>query len=186
VLKLTIYLGLTAILISRQGSPLPINPDQPLSVCKVLSDLDLYRGKVVRIVGEWDGGLVGDCPPVRRHSRSWPSRIAIDFPQSLIVKLEEPADWTVAGQVYVYALIGAWREWDQLPTPEKNTKSVVATMVGRVDARDSVHIAEGNEMFGYGHLGGSPARLVLVELQDIRIATVGKRVAQFRPPLGGF
>ena len=56
------------------------------------------------------------------------------------------------------------------PDPGADDLSAVATVIGRFDSRENIDIASAlypYGRYGYGHLSGLPARLVIVDVRDI-------------------
>jgi hypothetical protein len=141
----------------------PINR-QPLSVCEVLQDLKTYRGQIIQIRGRWTGdSLEGDCPTsLKTGDYEWPSAVVLTQPNSSIVESEEPAKWKADMPAYRRAL----RELER-----RSQDSVVATFVGRLDARDRLEVLTNNVPqpvpVGYGHLGTYPARLVIITVKEV-------------------
>jgi hypothetical protein len=152
----------------------------PLSVCQVLQNLSTYRGQLIQIEGEWDGlngTLIGDCPRLNLKGKTWPSEIQLAVPNDGSVRQEEPANWATSDfQVYLYALEGAWLQWLRIPEAEREKRSVVAVIAGRLDSR---LVAPDDQMnFGYGPDLYAPARLVILHIDKLNVKIVNKRVAR--------
>ena len=161
--------GMVLLMVWGSSQTAPARQQSPLTVCDVLQSLDKYRGRIVEVRGEYDGGeLRASCPPLKTEGYIWISAIQLELPQNSIVKEENPTQWTYdlsANQAAVDRGLAMQRAGGAGTV-------VMATVAGRLDAREPLMVvtAPGREPtpIGYGHLGIYPARLILVRITDIR------------------
>lgn len=159
---------------------LGVSAARPLRVCDALSNLDLYRGKMIAIVGFLDGGrrhgltlnnnsgAVGMCPNVTKLGYTWPAAIALsqytegsdieDGParfesQSVEIdsKLSEPMRLASASPSYV----------------------VETVLVGELRSRKGIEIRRDESGWfvgtGYAQNGQYPAMLVIYTVRSARV-----------------
>jgi hypothetical protein len=165
----------------KSEKPIPINSAKPLKVCQVLESLKDYDNKIVEIRGEWSGNLTGNCQTLKTGDYVWPNVIQIEFPYRAQL-LGAPAAWEPPEpSLFRFALIGAWKQWEFLPEAKKGTTTVMATLVGRLDAgQPPLRLTRDGYPSGYGIQTIYPAQLVISELKDVKLEQVAKRVAN--PP----
>jgi hypothetical protein len=152
-----------ALLVAQEKSK-PINPGKPLDVCSVLQSLELYKGNIIEVRGEWRGlYLTANCSKsFMTGDHKWPDTILLDNPSVI-------EDGT---------LISSWPNWreerraayekaDMLADP------MFATIVGRLEVKEEMLRRDSNgkthyEMWsGYGHLNNFPARIVQLSIKDL-------------------
>jgi hypothetical protein len=145
-----------------------VKSPEPLTVCKVLSNLSLYRGQRICVRGELVGGeegsaLIGEgCQPLVTDGYRWssPSPIALTYPESPSVKDSKSPTPTVRVERM---------DPDALKEAGPGAK-VYVTVIGRLDTR--VHfemVLRGDSKvvpYGYGHQAACPAQLVYEEIKD--------------------
>jgi hypothetical protein len=184
-MKILAIVVLSCVMLSNpiQNQPIPIN-QTPLSFCEVLHNLAEYNGKVIQIRGEWHGALVGDCSALKTGKYKWRNEIEVTDPGGPSVAfIGPPVSWNNSDTERNYASYRkAWTEWSELPKSRKPKMTVMATVVGRLDARLPLRLDELGNPVGFGHLNMAPARLVFSEVKDIRLEPVKRRVAL--PPPG--
>jgi len=174
LLHLTVA-GISLLMLS--SSQVGVLPERPVTVCQVLQTPNKYRGRIIEVRGEYDGGdLRGSCPPLRTNGYTWTSAIQLEFPQNLSVKMklpqnlisaeEDPAQWTFDLNAYEDTL----KRVESLQRVAGPGTVVRATVAGRLDVPDSLMVKteKGQVPNGFGHLNIYPARLVLVRITDIR------------------
>ena len=146
----------------------------PLTVCEVLQDLGKYRGRIIEVRGEFNGGhLRGNCLPLTTGGHTWFNGIEIDFPKNPSVEGEEPTQWTFDVKVISEAAERA-AALQRASGPEA---TVMATVAGRLDVPDPlmVQTEKGLAPNGYGHLNVYPARLIIVRIKDIAVESPVRR-----------
>jgi hypothetical protein len=141
----------------------PINSETPLTVWQVLQNLPAYAGKIIQVRGEWHGGYLDeDCPtPLKTEKHEWPNSILLVYPsnlrkedQSVEYGFMTPADYD---QLFLNTL--------------KNYKKMRATVSGRLDAKAELFPDPRSgepRPYGYGHLNYWPARIIMMEIKDIK------------------
>lgn len=137
-------------------------PDTPISVCEALRKLRDLNGKVVSIRAQVVATdelyyLIGTAceKPLVTDGYTWknPAGIAL-LPDKLPAQVK-PEDLVVLN-------------------PEQPTDSdvIIATFTGRFESRERyevVALANGVRIpYGYGHMGGFPAQLVIKEIRDAK------------------
>ena len=166
----SIFMFATTVLFFEVQAIVPVNPGHPLTVCEVLEDLAAYRGKIIEVRGEWQGGyLIDRCPPLRTGNHTWPNAILTVQPDDFMVRIQEPVNWRMDADAYNRA------DRDFIRAARSKEESVVkATFIGRLDARESLFlVTEGVPRpipGGFGHLGVFPARLVINTVKDLVVS----------------
>jgi len=157
-----------------------------ITVCEALMDLKRFRGQTVEIRGEFNGVLLGNCPDVKTNNWLWPKAIYVAAPWDPARSREVPADWEVSfgPTFYIEAVRGIWKRWEALPPSQRKVQTVLATIVGRLDAREGGLAIDGSGLpNGYGEQGTYPAQLVIMEFKDLAI---GPAENGAHPPLDKF
>ena len=151
-----------ALVAQDRSSPI----STPISVCDALHNLARYRSQVVEIRGEYVGAelIAGkNCRPLRSGNDEWPTRIMVERADRLADVVNERADFAFdleAWENAIQALVALNRQY-------RENAVVYATVVGRLDTRDTLSTSPHRN--GYGHLGGYPARLVVKTIRDVSI-----------------
>jgi hypothetical protein len=132
---------------------------------------------VIQVRGEWDGNLRGDCNEIRTGEYRWPSEFWVEVPEVATRFLGPPAMWDApAVELINSAFRTAWLQWNEIPESRKPHTTVMATVIGRLDAVLPLQLDRFGNPAGFGHLNVYPARLVLIEVRDVKLAEVKRRV----------
>jgi hypothetical protein len=137
-----------------------INPERPLTVCQILSDVEKYDGKIIEVRGPWKGGdLWDDCPEQKNGDWLWPNALGLVLPAEKTLK--KPAPWNFSTGVYE----SARRDADRLIKAGRGLIAS-ATFVGRLDVHSLTDYPPGT-IISYGTLNSFRAHLVLLGIKDI-------------------
>jgi hypothetical protein len=103
-----------------------------------------------------------NCPtPIKTEKHEWPNSILLVNPISL-GKNDQPANWSFMNPADYEQLF-----WGTL----QNYRKMYATVSGRLDEKAELLRYQHTEETmpgGYGHLGYWPARIIMMEIKDIK------------------
>lgn len=137
---------------------------QPIFICDLLKNVQLYRGKMVTVTGIYWRGLRQTCTePFSTGGHEWPS--AIFFVGSDFVA---GTDESVAFETDERS----WEDLDEIVIREAKAgrrEEIWATMTGKLLAPESYLRKDGRVVGGYGPLGVFPAQLVVERIVDVEI-----------------
>jgi hypothetical protein len=170
-------------------SPILSAQEKTLTVCEVLSQLELYRGNIIVVKGLIAGGSYHgfaiqdhstkrECQKVAESGRRWPATISLTFPT---------ADWTPPGGPLKISpdfknIESSMETIEKLnqQADERHDHSYyyIATVIGELRSRDDIKIFynpsqdyyAGN---GYGSGGKSAALLVVKSITDLQLVDIG-------------
>jgi YD repeat-containing protein len=143
-------------------------PNAPVSVCDVITNIKKYRNKVQLVEGDlvitrhgavlFQAGGGENCPGIKDHRRSWPARLDVTGTRDSFVRRERvPTFRTPDGWVKQLELLGA-RE-----------RRVRIVLLGEIRSRRGIRIVvdEDGDRFGngYGQMGRLGVQLVVKELK---------------------
>lgn len=141
----------------------PTSRAVPLSVCELLADRMKYNGQMVTVKGEGDATSEGtwlsdeSCRgAVTIGGRSWGKEVALVSPDFAM----KPVDFQYDDQ----AEERLQREFKKLKVNRKTVR-VFVTYEGLFETRPDSELQ--CEYCGFGHLGGSPAQLVIKTKRDL-------------------
>jgi len=168
-----------------------VNRGKPLTVCDALRNRALFNGSFVEVRGRFYGNSLGDqCESLRTQNFEWSPLIELELPKGSVVN-DPPATWNIDIGWYSRIVadatrIGARSGKANRPTAKMfleepvygpalskylgiEDTSPMATVIGRFDSRPDIDfmLSDGPIRFGYGHLGGLAARLVIVDVRNI-------------------
>ena len=146
-------------------------PLKPTTVCEALKNRKLYNGKMIAVIGLWsptDEGfwIVDECvQKIRTGDYVWSDDISLEYDPSApsAFRGEMPLDIVVTG-----------KEIEEMKGRIKSRTDKVewAVVYGRFETREelqTVVAGDGKTVYGagFGHLNGSPARVVYKD-KDIK------------------
>lgn len=146
-----------------------------LSVCQVLSQTSLHRGKIVRVEGVMLGGYhgsalfdrtVAECPILKKRGTRWPAGISLVWPTQRTLD-DGPRTFQPDNESIDRNLAGTRQQMR-----DREDLLLSATFVGELRARRGIRISwtpDDGGWFGgdgYGHLGQYPAQLVIQTVID--------------------
>jgi hypothetical protein len=135
---------------------------KPIAVCQVLQNLQYYRGKVVKVRGNWNGiALSDDCNNLTAGNYKWENAIYLTP-----ITGSKPAMKDLEFTIDMSKVYKAINELERLqPGP------VNATILGKLDAKEKLEIftqgAYQRIPLGFGPGGIYPAQIMLMEIIDI-------------------
>lgn len=137
-----------------------------ISVCELLEDVALYRGKIVVVRGiDYYGLRAPSCAgEFITGGRRWPWAVAMVHSTYPSGAGEEAPPFTTEQE--------SWRAWNDLVRhqAERGLRGEIwMTVVGMVRAPKEYVRADGAVFAGYGHLGAFPAELVVKRIFDIEV-----------------
>lgn len=147
-----------------------------VSVCEVLGNPSLYRGKIVRVRGvfTYEGLRQDDCPKeFITRGRKWASVLNLASTQRR--ESGEPP----------FGFVTDYESWDRLDTTaveagkQGRPVEIWATVIGRFRV---YLLPDGSIGGGYGHLGVLPAEIVVKRVEDIVVKPVVKSRYDYRLP----
>ena len=156
--------------------------NRPVTVCEMLTNLDLYRGKIIAVRAILRGGRHGEflqdaygdepCEGVSKRGHAWPPAVAItQYTRGSDVE-DGPATFESDTEEIRTALAEAR---DQVRV--HSGLAIVATFTGELRARKDIQIVRDPEGgyygTGYGQGGQYPALLVLKTVRDVNIVKKG-------------
>ena len=161
-----------------------VNSGRPISVCEALKNRAMYDLKVVELRARFYGNSIGDsCGSFRTEKLEWPSVIELPWPGN---SLYPPVTWNVDPGWYnrltlEASRVGAGKRKQRRPRKVVLEEPVygpagaeylgqedlapLATVIGRFESRPDIDL-QGNH-YGYGHLNGLPARLIIIDVRDL-------------------
>ena len=181
-LKLLVVCYLAAISVVMSATP-PRSANRPVTVCEVLTNLDLYQGKIITLRAILRGGRHGEflqdangdepCEGVSKRRRAWPPAVAVtqytrgsdveDGPATFESDTEEIATALAEGRSQV---------------GQNSHLAIIATFTGELRARKDIQIVRHPDGWyygtGYGQGGQYPALLVLKTVRDVRVVKTAR------------
>ncbi len=142
------------------------------SVCEVLRNIDLYRGKLIRVRGIYFDGIRDQCPPAIREwgGAVWPSALNI-ADSDLASSLKMPVDFSTDRTSWE-APEAFWMK----EARKKVREEIWVTFEGTLQTADP----GSRKLGGFGHLGGFPAQLVVKSVDLSSIAIVASPTYEYR------
>ena len=156
--------------------------NRPVTVCEVLTKVDVYRGKIITLRAILRGGRHGEflqdangdepCEGVSKHGHAWPPAVAItQYTRGSDVE-DGPATFESDTEEIRTALAEAR---DQVRG--HSGLAIVATFTGQLRARKDIQIVRDSDRgyygTGYGQGGQYPALLVLKAVRDVNVVKKG-------------
>jgi hypothetical protein len=167
--RLILVIAMTAASLPAQSPSAEQKPSTPkaITVCELLKNVAVYRGKIVNVRGIYWNGLRQSClEPFVTGSHAWPS--ALDMIGSRFpVPETEPAAFRTDQK--------SWDELDAFVLREAKAghrEEIWVSIIGLVRAPKSYIREDGQVVGGYGHLGGFPAQLVVQRVSKMWIKQV--------------
>lgn len=176
-IKLLVVCYLAAISVVMSATPRR-SANRRVTVCEVLTNLDLYQGKIITLKAILRGGRHGEflqdangdepCEGVSKHGHAWPPALAIaQYTRGSDVE-DGPAAFESDTEEIRTALAEAR---DQVRG--RSGLAIVATFTGQLRARKDIQIVRDPERgyygTGYGQGGQYPALLVLKTVRDVSV-----------------
>jgi len=162
--------ALILILLPIKSAGQPRQPGVTMSVCDVLAnDPTILNGKLIKVRGRYastDEGiwLFGECKThLETKGLVWSNSLAVDVDQS---EKEYLRSWSRLGQKLRQLRFDPVRD------------TFVVTFVGRLTTRAAmedqvVQRPYGLAKAGFGHLGGSPAEIVVMSFENVAVERGG-------------
>lgn len=152
------------------------------SVCDVLSNLEAYRGKIVKIrgVSNLQGAIVPESPscsrPFDRGGGVWPSAVYTMSTEAYERTMRSEVPFRIS-EVERRSLEDLRDVVNQLGPDE----TFEATFVGLLLARDVYRLVKDEQgrpvqTNGFGHLGGYPVALVCQAVEDVSVIKKSPRI----------
>ena len=161
---------LIQILLPIESVGQPRQPNVTMSVCDVLAnDPTILNGKVIKVRGRYvstDEGkwILGECKThLETKGLVWSNSLSVDVDQS---EKEYLRSWSRLGRKLRQLRFDSVRD------------TFVVTFVGRLTTRATmedqvVQRPYGLAKAGFGHLGGSPAEIVVMSFEDVVVERGG-------------
>jgi hypothetical protein len=155
-----------------------------VTVCEVLTNLDLYRGKVIAVRAILRGGRHGEflqdadgdepCEGISKRGRTWPPAVAItQYTRGSDIE-DGPATFESETEEIRTALAEARNQ-----VGRNSSLAILATFTGELRARKDIQIVRDPEGWyygtGYGESGQYPALLILKTVRDVSVVKKGRR-----------
>jgi len=180
---------------------------QPVTVCAVLSDLQLYNGRRIEIRGYWDSMRLQDsCKLALKTKGAYPVGNTILSCDENCKQILSDAEYIWPNTIYLKTSTITYPEGSKIGigiqtiSPDEYDKAfqkllglkpgtAIATIVGELETRNDLEIGldifsqNGVEPFGFGQNGtySYPAQLIIREIKDIE----GQPREGEIPPIGG-
>jgi hypothetical protein len=143
--------------------------EAPLTVCQVLQDLDLYRGKTIAVRGNWDSIYLEDSCKMKLKTGDYTWLNALYVRPTKRMNNTGVEVWTIDRNAYDKAISESLR----IPGP------VTATIIGQLEAKENLEVfTEGGYPripLGFGPHAIFPAEIIITEIKDIVAAKPGAR-----------
>jgi hypothetical protein len=156
--------------------------EAPLTVCQVLQDLDLYRGKIIAVRGDWHGiSLEDSCKmKLKTGDYAWPNALYLR-PTRGMDRRTGVEIWTIDRNTHDKAISELLRF----------SGPVTATIYGQLEAKEKLEVyTEGISRripLGFGPNGEFPAEIIETEIKDI-VGTIDQiplvKIEPLEDPIG--
>lgn len=135
----------------------------PLDVCSVLRNLSVYRGSIITIKGEFDGGwLIGDeCPRViQTGNRLFNNWIHVAWPGNPTIRERLSFDSDTQAREKLRLAVRTKASGERLFV------EIEGLLVTR-DPPDNLVDKQNGALRGFGHLGMAPAMIVVKTIKSL-------------------
>ena len=147
--------------------------EKPMTVCGVLSNIDVYRGKIITVRGVFSWTTHGwtlsnnddfrPCKGVEDRGQMWPGAIYLRVYESEMERIQ-----TILSQP---------RKILREHNKQKDKLSITATFTGELGFDKDVRIVRNKDGSytgsGYGQAGQFPAFLMIKDVHDVRLVKKG-------------